>query len=91
MKNKPELIYGSIAIMCFSAILHAATNSTIMLTPDEKIVCAVNQDSGTISLWSRLEPGKVREVVVGDEPRTLAISPDGRTIYITVQRSQALL
>ena len=84
-------IYGSIASVCLSAILHAATSSTIVLTPDEKIVCAVNQDSGSISLWNRLELGEVCEVAVGDEPRTLAVSPDGHTIYVTTQCSQTLV
>tara|TARA_B100000809_G_C15126600_1_gene526517 strand:+ start:128 stop:409 length:282 start_codon:yes stop_codon:yes gene_type:complete len=76
-------IYGSIASVCLSAILHAATSSTIVLTPNEKIVCTVNQDSGSISLWNRLEPRKVHEAAVGVEPRTLAVSPDGRTAYVT--------
>ena len=70
-------IYGLIASVCLSAILHAATSSTIVLTPNEKIVGTVNQDSGSISLWNRLELGEVCEVAVGDEPRTLAVSPDG--------------
>jgi DNA-binding beta-propeller fold protein YncE len=85
-----SLIYGLIASVCLSAILHAATGSTIVLTPNEKIVCTVNQDSGSISLWNRLELGEVCEVAVGDEPRTLAVSPDGHTIYVTTQRSQTL-
>lgn len=72
-----SLIYGLIASVCLSAILHAATSSTIVLTPNEKIVGTVNQDSGSISLWNRLELGEVCEVAVGDEPRTLAVSPDG--------------
>ena len=46
-----SLVYGLIASVCLSAILHAATSSTIVLTPDEKIVCAVNQDSGSITAY----------------------------------------
>ena len=83
-------LISGLASVCFVAILHASTCSTIVLTPDEKIVCAVNQDSGSISLWNRLESRKVHEVAVGVEPRTLAISPDGRTAYVTLQSSQAL-
>lgn len=68
------------------------STSTIALSPDEKTVCAVNQDSGSISLWNRSETGTkaVIEIPSGEEPRTLALSPEGDRIYVTNQRSQTL-
>lgn len=73
--------------------LHAGSSSSIVLTPDEKTVCAVNQDGDSVSLWSweTIGEGTVREIHVGDEPRNLAFAADGRTLYVTLQRSQALV
>ncbi len=68
----------------------AMQSSPIALTPDEKTLCAVNQDSGSISLWRWPQIEGVREIQVGEEPRTLAISPDGRRAYVTNQSSQTL-
>lgn len=67
------------------------SSSPIALTPDGKTVCAVNQDSGSISLWDWAGDDRVREVSVGEEPRNLAVSPDGGRIYVTCQRSQTLV
>ena len=66
-------------------------SSSIVLSPDESKVAAVNQDSGTISIWSWLEDrSNVNVFHVGEEPRTLAYSPHGELIYVTTQRSQWL-
>jgi YVTN family beta-propeller protein len=64
--------------------------SSIALTPDEKTVCAVNRDSGSISLWDWSGTGAVREIKVGEEPRTVAVSAEGRKVYVVNQRSQTL-
>jgi len=64
--------------------------SSVVLTPDGKTVCAVNQDSGSVSLWNWAGEGKVTEIKVGQEPRTLAVSPDGRWLYVTNQRPQTV-
>ena len=81
-----------LATACRADGLAASRSSTIALTPDGTIVCVVNQDSGSVSLWCVTEEAKdeVREVAVGDEPRTLAVAPDGRTVYVTAQRSQQI-
>ncbi len=73
------------------AALGAATQtSSIVLTPDEKTACVVNQDAGSVSLWDFSGGDLVKEIEVGDEPRTLAVSPDGRRVYVANQRSQTL-
>jgi len=66
------------------------SSSPIALTPDEKLVCAVNEDSGSISLWDWGQGGEVTEIQVGEDPRTLAVSPEGRRICVANQRSQTL-
>ncbi len=65
-------------------------SSSIVLTPDEQTVCAANQDSGSVSLWDRSKGDAVREVVVGNEPRALAVSPGGDRLYVTTQCSQEM-
>ncbi|MFQ3168636.1 MAG: YVTN family beta-propeller protein [Limisphaerales bacterium] len=43
-----------------------------------------------MSLWAWPSGESVREVAVGSEPRTLAVSPDGGLLVVTTQRQQAL-
>ncbi len=80
-----QLLIVSSLSMC-----EASQTSSIVLTPDEKTACAVNQDAGSISLWNFSADDPVKEIKVGDEPRTLAVSTDGRRVYVTNQRSQTL-
>jgi YVTN family beta-propeller protein len=70
--------------------LWAEQTSGIKLSPDETIVCAVNQDADSISIWNWQGDGSIRQIMVGQEPRTLAFSPDGRYVYVTNQRSQTV-
>ncbi|MFV2067059.1 MAG: YncE family protein, partial [Pirellulales bacterium] len=67
-----------------------AQSMSIALTPDEKTVCVANQDSGTVSLLAWSTDDELREIAVGDEPRTVAVSPAGDLLYVTTQRSQEL-
>jgi len=64
--------------------------STIALTPDQRTICAVNQDGGSISLWEWGADREPVEIPVGDEPRSLAVAPNGHRVYVTTQRSQEL-
>ncbi len=79
-----------LATLAMLQTAEAARTSSIVLTPDETAACAVNRDSGSISVWDWAGSGRLREIKVGDEPRTLAVSPDGRRAYVANQRSQTL-
>ena len=89
---------GAVATALVILMIAAPTNadersgrsSSIVLTPDQKTVCIANQDSGTVSLWDWSGDQTVREVDVGSEPRTLAVSPAGGLLYVTTQRHQEL-
>jgi YVTN family beta-propeller protein len=64
--------------------------SPIAVTADDRTICAVNQDSGSVSIWEWATDLEPIEIPVGEEPRMLAISPDGRRVYVSTQRSQQL-
>ena len=88
------LTAGAIAI-CFLSMSHGwhpaaqgGHTSSVAFMPDETAVCAVNQDNDSISIWRFGGDGKVVEIDVGREPRTLAVSPDGKRIYVACQSSQ---
>jgi len=82
------LCVAAASFLC-SPVVQGAS-SPIALTPDERTVCAVNQDSGSISIWDWTTEREPVEIPVGDEPRMLAVAPDGRHVYVSAQRSQWL-
>ena len=65
-------------------------NSTIALSPDERLVCTVNQDADTISLWQWQTKQPATQIQVDKEPRNIAFSGDGKWAYVTAQRAQPL-
>ena len=65
-------------------------NSTIAISLDERLVCAVNQDADTISLWRWQTSQPVQQIRVDKEPRNIALSTDGKRAYVTAQRAQTL-
>jgi len=80
-----------IAILACAAGTGPARTSAIALTPDERAVCAVDEDAGLVRIWTPAErDGSIREIAAGEEPRTLAVSPAGDRLYVTCQRSQTL-
>jgi large repetitive protein len=86
--------YGLLTFF-FTSILSTpsaiASSSSITMTPNEQTVCAVNQDSGSISLWNWKRDEKPVEIPVGVEPRTITVSSDEKRAFVTTQRSQELV
>src|SRR3954465_641315 len=61
------------------------SSSPIALTPDDRFAWVVNRDNNSVSV---LEVGddknqKVKEIPVGVEPRSIAITPDNKKVYVT--------
>ena len=48
------------AMLAIPLIAEAARTSSIVLTPDERAVCAVNQDSGSLSVWNEWHCQRLR-------------------------------
>ena len=61
------------------------SSSPIALTTDDRFAWVVNRDNNSVSV---LEVGndknqKVKEIPVGVEPRSIAITPDNKKVYVT--------
>lgn len=63
---------------------------TTNIAGDANSVYSVNPDSGTVAAIDAQTLAKRWEVRVGDEPKTLAVGPDGR-IWVTVQGEDKLV
>jgi len=61
-----------------------APTHTTNIAGDANSVYSVNPDSGTVAAIDAQTLAKRWETRVGDEPKTLAVGPDGR-IWVTVQ------
>src|SRR5437867_4334358 len=67
----------------------ASASVPIALTSDDRFVWVVNPDNNSISV---IEVGndvnqRVTEIQVGEEPTSVAITPDNRKVYVTDRRS----
>ncbi len=60
------------------------------ITADGSTVFVVNPDSGAVSAVDTRTDEKIGEVFVGDNPRSLSLSPDGQRLYVTSQGSSTL-
>lgn len=69
----------------FNAIILDApsTSSTIAVSPNGKLVVAINPDSNSITIVDPITLKVLTEITVGNNPRTLAITPDSRKVIVT--------
>ena len=58
------------------------SSSAVVVSPDGALVAAVNPDSDSITLVDALGLRLIKEIAVGDEPRTLAFTPDSRLVLV---------
>ena len=65
--------------------------STSLLVEDQSTdrLWVVNQDNDSVSVFDAGSNVKIKEIAVGDSPRTLAIAPDGR-IWVTNKRGSSI-
>ena len=76
----PEPIMGSTIALPSSDPVSA---SAVAVSPDGKLVVAVNPDSDTITLVDAITLKVLAEIPVGDDPRTLSITPNSQMVLVT--------
>ena len=64
--------------------------SSIGITPDGTTVFVVNPDAGSVSAIDTAAATKLDELIVGRDPRILAVGPAGQRLYVTSQASATL-
>ena len=64
--------------------------SSIGITPDGTTVFVVNPDSGSVSAIDTASETTLDEIIVGRDPRILAVGPDGQRLYVTSRASATL-
>ena len=87
-----SLWVGRMLVVCGVLWLPTSTHATssIGITPDGTTVFVVNPDSGSVSAIDTASESKLDELVVGRDPRILAVGPDGHRLYVTSQASATL-
>ena len=58
------------------------SSSAVAVSPNGALVAAVNPDSDSITLVDAQGLRLIKEISVGDEPRTLAFTPDSRLVLV---------
>lgn len=72
------------------ALSGPVSSSAVAVSPNGKLVAAVNPDSGTVTLVDAKTLEIIREVPVGDDPRTLVFTPDSKLVLVTNRGSSSL-
>ena len=57
--------------------------SFVAVSPDGKVVAAINPDSGSVTLVDAVNLTVMAEVSVGDDPRTLCFTPNSKKIVVS--------
>ena len=66
------------------------SSSAVAVSPDGRLVVAVNPDSDSITLVDVITLAVLAEIPVGDNPRTLSFTPDSKTVVVANHGSATL-
>ena len=66
------------------------SSSAVAVSPDGRLVVAVNPDSDSITLVDVSTLSVLAEIPVGDNPRTLSFTPDSKTVVVANHGSATL-
>ena len=80
--------YTLLASSCPSWPVHSS--GSIAITPDGTTVFVANPDSGSVAALDTASATTLDEILVGRDPRVLALGPAGQRLYVTNHASATL-
>lgn len=66
------------------------SSSPLVFSPDENYIYSVNRDSNTISVTDVKARKLINLIRVGEEPRSIAISPNGKRLFVANSKSNSI-
>lgn len=58
-------------------------SSTVAVSDDDQVIAMVNPEDNSVTIFSGADESLVAKVPVGKEPSSVAISPDGKTAFVS--------
>jgi YVTN family beta-propeller protein len=86
---KPVRLLAASALLLSALPAAAQSNGALVLAPSGTLY-AVNSDSNSVTAVDPQTRRKLGETAVGKDPRSLALSPDGKSLYVTSQADARL-
>lgn len=66
------------------------SQSSKALALHNDLLLTANQDSGSVTLVNTVSHSVLKEIAVGDDPRSVAITPDGKRALVTLRGDNAI-
>lgn len=89
MKSADLRLCMIVAAWAITACAAETSSGSIVLSPAGTLF-VVNPDSGSVSAVDTVTRSRIAEIPVGDDPRMLALTPDGRYLLVTCEGSSTL-
>ena len=78
------LFSASLLGLCATSIARPTQSSPVAISADDKLLVNVNPDANSVTLYKvgAAGPAVLKEVKVGRDPSSVAISPNGNRVYV---------
>ena len=86
----PQAVAQTVTSTSAKPLSHPVAAAAVAVSPDGRIVVAVNPDSDSITLVDTITLTVLAEIPVGDNPRTVSLTPDSKTALVANQDSTTI-
>ena len=86
----PQAVAQTVTSTSAKPLSHPVAAAAVAVSPDGRIVVAVNPDSDSITLVDTITLTVLAEIPVGDNPRTVSLTPDSKTALVANQDSMTI-
>ena len=86
----PQAVAKTVTSTSAAHLSHPIAAAAVAVSPDGRIVVAVNPDSDSITLVDTITLTVLAEIPVGDNPRTVSLTPDSKTALVANQDSATI-